>query len=176
MEAFINRWLWLMSLNDIRKLRETIQKQSILLSSVNASLTTNSSAAAASNANAASSSTQQSSHSNKTSSTSPSELPPPSPASSIGSSAGSVNGGTTNATHSTHQSSSDTIGSTPQPQTNQQQNQLDLMQKIFNLQDKLNRYNDYVIRSQTYWDSSEQLINEHDYLNGLCFSVKLLLF
>jgi len=176
MEAFINRWLWLMSLNDIRKLKDSIQKQSILLSSVNASISSNSSAAAAAASNAVSSTSAALSHTKN--STSPSELPPPSPASSIGSSAGSVNG-SSNATHSSNLQSStstngnDTIGSSStqmvQQQTSQQQNQLDLMQKLLSLNDRYNRFNDYIIKSQTYWDSSEQLISEHDYLNGLSF-------
>lgn len=152
MEAFINRWLWLMSLNDIRKLKESIQKQSLLLTSTSAAQSTA--------ANLSSTQTQQQ---KMNQSTSPSELPPPSPASSIGSSAGSVNGNNTAAQHSSHGSN---VQSVNDP-ISQQQSQFELMQKMLGLHERYIRFNDYIIRSQNFWDMSEQLINENDYLNGL---------
>lgn len=167
MEAFINRWLWLMSLNDIRKLKESIQKQSILVStSNNLSSTGNTSSTAITTLSSmqSQSRTQQS----NLNSNSPSELPPPSPASSIGSSAGSVNGSSNNANNhtinSSQSSSIDTIGASSSH--SQQQNQFEMMQKLLNLQERYIRFNDYVVRSQNFWDLSEQLINESDYLNG----------
>ena len=59
MEAFINRWLWLMSLNDIRKLKESIAKQTALMAAATASSSSSSSAATSTNRNASESSSSQ---------------------------------------------------------------------------------------------------------------------
>lgn len=159
METFINRWLWLMSLKDIKKLKESIEKQSQLKTSSNASASTNLLQ------------TSQKLHQ----STSPSELPPPSPASSIGSSAGSVNGNSSS-NNTTTTTTSSTVTSTTNNVTNtnasnneasvQQQNSLDLIQKSLNLYEIYAKFNDYILKSQNFWDQNEQLINENDYLNG----------
>ena len=161
METFINRWLWLMSLKDIKKLKESIEKQSQLKTSSNASASTNLLQ------------TSQKLHQ----SLSPSELPPPSPASSIGSSAGSVNGNSSsNNTTTTTTSTVTTTTTTTNNVTNtnasnneasvQQQNSLDLIQKSLNLYEIYAKFNDYILKSQNFWDQNEQLINENDYLNG----------
>jgi hypothetical protein len=162
METFINRWLWLMSLKDIKKLKESIEKQSQLKTSSNASASTNLLQ------------TSQKLHQ----STSPSELPPPSPASSIGSSAGSVNGNsssnntittTTTTTSTVTTTSTNNVTNTTNASNEasvQQQNSLDLIQKSLNLYEIYAKFNDYILKSQNFWDQNEQLINENDYLNG----------
>ena len=140
MEAFINRWLWIMSLNEIRKLKDSIGKQTLAL--------TNSSSS--SNNNSSTSTSQAKASDNKASLTSPNELPPPSPASSIGSSAGSQSGNT-----KSHEASV------------QQQTQFEIMQKTISLYERSSRLNDYNLRSQNFWDTNESQISEIEYLNGM---------
>ncbi len=153
METFINRWLWLMSLNDIRKLKESIAKQQSL-------------ALANSSSNHAAKSAE---NNPKTVLTSPNELPPPSPASSIGSSAGSLTGNnnTANANMNANTASSG----------DQQQAQFEIMQKTISLYERYTKLNEYNFRSQNFWDSNELQINEIDYLNGnyfgFCFYIRV---
>lgn len=152
MESFINRWLWLMNLSDINKIKESIQKNTLLLSSA---------ASQTSNNNNTNTIKQQ------LNATSPSELPPPSPASSIGSSASSIAGNNNNQ-QTTFSSSANLPGlNEPSSASNSNSNtNLELMQKILNLNERFLRYNDFILRSQNIWDQTEQLINENDYLNG----------
>ena len=139
METFINRWLWLMNLNEIRRLKESIFKHQ----------------QSAANAQA-----------KPTAVTSPNELPPPSPASSIGSSAGSNNNSSSNQQNGTH-NASQSQPDTNQQQNQQQQQQADSTQKLVVLYERYLKLNEYNIRSQNFWDSNEHQISEVDYLNGL---------
>lgn len=150
MESFINRWLWLMSLGDIRKLKESIGRQTSLMA-----------AASVANAVASSSSHKPSSQAGEKM-TSPNELPPPSPASSIGSSVGSLTG------HNKDQgaSSSQTAEKDSSQPQQQQTTQVEIMQKMVSLYERFSRLNDYNLRSQNFWDSNEMQIGEIDYLNG----------
>jgi hypothetical protein len=91
--------------------------------------------------------------------TSPHELPPPSPASSIGSSAGSLTNGNTNGSNQPSQSSQASEASS-------QQTQVEIMHKMVSLYERFSRLNDYNLRSQNFWESNETQINEIDYLNG----------
>lgn len=144
MEAFINRWLWIMSLNEIRKLKDSIGKQTIALSNSSSSSNPNNSSTSTSNSHTNSKATD------KTALTSPNELPPPSPASSIGSSAGSQSGNT-----KSHEASV------------QQQTQFEIMQKTISLYERFSRLNDYNLRSQNFWDTNEAQISDIEYLNGM---------
>lgn len=159
-----------MNLSDINKIKESIQKNTLLLSSA-ASQTSNNN-----NTNNIKQQQQQ-----QLNATSPSELPPPSPASSIGSSASSMAGNNNN--QQTTSSSSANLQGLNEPSsasnTNSNTN-LELMQKILNLHERFLRYNDFILRSQNIWDQTEQLINENDYLNGYFilkkFKKKLFIF
>lgn len=144
METFINRWLWLMSLNEIRKLKESIAKQTIALAAHHATANGNSHTSKSEN--------------NKTALTSPNELPPPSPASSIGSSAGSLTG------QSNGQTSGDSAA--------HQQMQFEIMQKTMSMYERQSRLNEYNFRSQNFWDSNELQINEVEYLNEFRETIK----
>ena len=151
METFINRWLWLMSLNEIRRLKDSILKQQ---SAANAQPTPKPTAV-----------------------TSPNELPPPSPASSIGSSAGSNNNN--NNTNTSNQQNGSHTGSQSQPDANQQQQQqqqADSAQKLVVLYERYFKLNEYNIRSQNFWDSNEHQISEVDYLNGSCLIIFFIFF
>ncbi len=154
METFINRWLWLMSLNDIRKLKESISKQQslILASSSLSHSTTNSYVSKSAENNP------------KTVLTSPNELPPPSPASSVGSSAGSLTGNNNNNNPNTNVNSNNSSVDN----ASQQQVQFEIMQKTISLYERYTKLNEFNFRSQNFWDSNELQINEIDYLNGNC--------
>lgn len=158
MEAFINRWLWLMSLNDIRKLKESISKQSLVLANSAAALNTNPTL------NGTTTTTTLQKNTNSTNHTSPHELPPPSPASSIGSSAGSLTGNNQN---SQSQSLSNDSAS-----ANLQQTQFEIMQKTVSLYERISRLNDFNLRSQNFWESNVFQINEVDYLNEFRETIK----
>lgn len=146
MESFINRWLWLMSLGDIRKLKESIGKQTSLMAAANAVV---------------SSSSQKPSSQAGDKITSPNELPPPSPASSIGSSAGSLTGNKDQGA-----SSSQTTEKESSQSQQQQISQVEIMQKLVGLYERSSRLNDYNLRSQNFWESNEIQIADIDYLNG----------
>ena len=138
MEAFINRSFWLMSLNEIRKLKESIAKQTALTASTRG--TTNG--------------TTANQTINSAATTSPNEAPPPSPASSVGSSAGSL-------APQPSSSSGD-----QQSQSQQSLSQIELMQKTLTMHERYQRLMDYTLRSQTFWDSNESMIGDSDLLNG----------
>jgi hypothetical protein len=147
-----------MNLSDINKIKESIQKNTLLLSSA---------ASQTSNNNNNTNNIKQQQQQQQLNATSPSELPPPSPASSIGSSASSMAGNNNN--QQTTSSSSANLQGLNEPSsasnTNSNTN-LELMQKILNLHERFLRYNDFILRSQNIWDQTEQLINENDNLNG----------
>ena len=121
-----------MSLSEIRKIKDTLAKQSSQSSST---IATTSSALAVIRATS-----------------SPSELPPPSPASSVGSSAGSL----------AQLPSNDVSAATgPSPLL-----QHEALQKTITLYERYQRLMDLTLRSQSFWDMNDSLVNDNDSLNG----------
>ncbi|RNA20347.1 AF4 FMR2 family member 4 isoform X2 [Brachionus plicatilis] len=155
MEAFINRWLWLMSLKELNLIREPLKdhysKQAISqMNQVN--------------------SLAQQPHTNSGTKTSPNEIPPPSPASSVGSSAGSSN--SNNATQNnqnTQQSQSQESSSS----SNLQPHQIGLStQKIMAYSERYFKLTEYNMRSQNFWDMNEHQINDVKYLSDFRETIK----
>jgi len=136
MESFINRWLWLMSFNEIKRIKESITELNNKLSS-SSQTNNNNNTSTTSNTTTA------------TSTTSPNELAP-SPASSVGSSIGSNNGNSNNSNQP--QSTSTTL------------NHADLNKKLLGTYESYYKLNEYNLRSQNIWDSNEHLINDVKYL------------
>lgn len=149
MEAFINRWLWLMSLKELNLIRESLKdhysKQAMAQLSQTNPL-------------------NHQHHSNSGSKTSPNEIPPPSPASSVGSSAGSSN--SNNAmqnSQSTQQSQSQESSSN----SNSQPQQIGLSaQKLMAYSERYFKLTEYNMRSQNFWDVNEHQINDEKHLSG----------
>ena len=142
-----------MSLNDIRKSSTNffeLHKNHTASTSSTAAPSATSTSRQATTSTAATGQNKQSSTtaaSNQT--TSPNELPPPSPASSVGSSAGSVNC---------------TAAATSSEATSAQQ--LKQAQEIMSIARRYNSLNDYNVRSQTTWDNNERQIGQNKSLSG----------
>lgn len=153
MEAFINRWLWLMSLKELNMIRDMLKdhysKQAMAqMNQINP--------------------LAHQQHANGATKTSPNEIPPPSPASSIGSSAGSSNSNNvTQNNQNTQQSQSQesSSNSNPQPQ------HIGLStQKLTAYSERYFKLTEYNIRSQNFWDNNEHLINDEKYLSGKLYT------
>lgn len=143
MEAFINRWLWLMSLKELNLIREAIKDQS---KQVNTGPISSSNPSATSN------------HRQQT--TSPNELPPPSPASSVGS-------GSSNSNNHPQQHSSSQPSMATEASNSSHSNQLVNSQKLIGLFERYFKYTEFNMRSQNFWDSNEHQINEIKFLTGI---------
>jgi hypothetical protein len=177
MECFINRWIWLMSLSDIRKMKETISETNAKLTQNNNN--NNSSSNNTSNANATVSSAAVAA---STTSPASNELAP-SPASSVGSSIGSNNGTAANSQNNNNNNNNNN-NSSSQSNTNNNNNNnnnnmssslnhAELTKKLLSTYESYYKISEYNLRSQTIWESNEHLINEVKYLNGkLFFEIK----
>jgi hypothetical protein len=161
MESFINRCLWLMSLSEVRRLKDTINELKQQLASSPQSTSAHLSSHTTT-------STSNSNNSNSgTSTTSPNEIPP-SPASSVGSSIGSTNGtnsnnNNSNSNNNNNQQQTSTSATT---MSNQQLTHQQLTQKLLHTYDNYYRINEYNMKSHTFWETNEHQITDVKYLSG----------
>jgi hypothetical protein len=164
MESFINRSLWLMSYKELGAVREAIKAT----------------AAAAAAAAAAASQQQQQQHSqppaqsHQKPQTSPNEIPPPSPASSVGSnsqpttqlqSQGISSSQQSNDGHASSTANSTTASSHPQNP-----------QKMVQYYERYFKLTEYNMRSQGFWDANEHQCAEIKYLDGKAHFLSLTFF
>jgi hypothetical protein len=184
LEAFINRWLWLSNLSEIRKSKELINehKQQMSISSMpHINGNTNHNTSNTSNNNSTNKTSHH--HNNNTSlstsqksQASPNEIPPPSPASSVGSSYGSSSNGTISNNQQNQQvSSSQSNSETAQASTSSSSSHLTQLansQRLLAAYERYFKYNEFSTRSQSFWDSSEHQINEIKYLTDFRDTIK----
>ena len=144
-----------MSLNDIRKSSANFfELHKTHMATATAAIASSSAAPSATSSRQTQGGSSSSKPSNQT--TSPNELPPPSPASSVGSSAGSVNCATSAETSSAQQ--------------------LMKIQEIMTVAKRCISLNDYNVRSQTTWDINERQIGQNKSLSGQYYTHVLVFY
>ena len=145
MESFINRWLWLMSLQELRRLRDSIGEQNKkVVVAATAVVQPQPSPSHQSSSGSGKGPTVSSTTTSPPSSSSSEVPPPPSPASSVGS-----------------------TSSTSGQQQQQQNDQIAIMHKLIASYERYVKFSEYNVRSQSIWDANEHQISDNKLLSGV---------